>query len=278
MNVNITENNNPFAGQKAASFTDGDGLAYVMVGVIVPEVKGSNAELHVLVADSEVRTYEAAFLPMFEFFRTARDSKQVEEWLAWSEAPEGMLDTLISTGTIVQIEVTSPLAAAASLKGLRIVPDSIPKVDDHELDGVVPVQLAEQPYDFSEMEIGSLRAAAESTKHFADHKRPARKNPRARWPVFGRTGFKMTQGSSHSLSHWNRKGVAEGLPVEFYVNYELAEVMWGNREPVDIPDAITYISQSEGLTDTSAAYRVITDLPDLIQYGYAHLEWIKAPH
>ncbi len=64
-----------------------------------------------------------------------------------------------------------------------------------------------QPYDFSEMEIGSLRAAAESTKHFADHKRPARKNPRARWPVFGRTGFKMTQGSSHSLSHWNRKGV-----------------------------------------------------------------------
>ncbi len=63
-----------------------------------------------------------------------------------------------------------------------------------------------QPYDFSEMEIGSLRAAAESTKHFADHKRPARKNPRARWPVFGRTGFKMTQGSSHSLSHWNRKG------------------------------------------------------------------------
>ncbi len=62
------------------------------------------------------------------------------------------------------------------------------------------------PYDFSEMEIGSLRAAAESTKHFADHKRPARKNPRARWPVFGRTGFKMTQGSSHSLSHWNRKG------------------------------------------------------------------------
>ncbi len=56
------------------------------------------------------------------------------------------------------------------------------------------------------MEIGSLRAAAESTKHFADHKRPARKNPRARWPVFGRTGFKMTQGSSHSLSHWNRKG------------------------------------------------------------------------
>ncbi len=64
----------------------------------------------------------------------------------------------------------------------------------------------DQPYDFSEMEIGSLRAAAESTKHFADHKRPARKNPRARWPVFGRTGFKMTQGSSHSLSHWNRKG------------------------------------------------------------------------
>ncbi len=69
--------------------------------------------------------------------------------------------------------------------------------------------LVDQPYDFSEMEIGSLRAAAESTKHFADHKRPARKNPRARWPVFGRTGFKMTQGSSHSLSHWNRKGVVD---------------------------------------------------------------------
>ncbi len=74
------------------------------------------------------------------------------------------------------------------------------------------VKNTKQPYDFSEMEIGSLRAAAESTKHFADHKRPARKNPRARWPVFGRTGFKMTQGSSHSLSHWNRKGDTKTKP------------------------------------------------------------------
>ncbi len=89
------------------------------------------------------------------------------------------------------------------------------------------------------MEIGSLRAAAESTKHFADHKRPARKNPRARWPVFGRTGFKMTQGSSHSLSHWNRKGVAPSkIWTEIYVRYAVFRSI--NNNLVRLPKNINH--------------------------------------
>jgi hypothetical protein len=42
----------------------------------------------------------------------------------------------------------------------------------------------DQPYDSSDMEISSLRAAAESAKHFTDHKRPARKGPTGKMACF----------------------------------------------------------------------------------------------
>jgi hypothetical protein len=66
-------------------------------------------------------------------------------------------------------------------------------------------------------------------------------------------------------------------PVATFVPIELAHVLWGLDEPLDIPAAIQLMSRHAGEPMGRVARRVLTNIPALLAHGLARLEWVKAP-
>lgn len=117
----------PHVGAQSARFIGAGGPVFAMVGTVLDRSKVSEGSpVHVLIAPGAIREYEAFFLPVFEFFKTPRDESQVQEWLAWADAPSDFLTTLIDTGAVVRVDAVDPLLAAESLRGIRVVAQSDP--------------------------------------------------------------------------------------------------------------------------------------------------------
>ena len=117
----------PHLGAPSARFIGADGPVYALVGTVLDRTKVSEGDpVHVLVAPDAVREYKADFLPVFEFFQTPREEHQVRQWLDWAGGDDEFLATLMTTRAIVRVDTRDPLAAAKSLKGLRVIPQCIP--------------------------------------------------------------------------------------------------------------------------------------------------------
>lgn len=63
------------------------------------------------------------------------------------------------------------------------------------------------------------------------------------------------------------------LPITF----ELAEAMWGEQVPADVPTAIERVERKYKLPFDVAARRVLSDIPLLLLHSYARLEWLNVP-
>lgn len=117
----------PHSDAPPARFIEMYSPVYALVGGLLREEGApDDAPFMHLVAPGVYREFEPFFLPMFTFFQTARTHQQALEWLQWAGAPDDALKDLIDTGVVVHIDTTSPLTAAASLKGIRIIPHAVP--------------------------------------------------------------------------------------------------------------------------------------------------------
>jgi hypothetical protein len=63
-----------------------------------------------------------------------------------------------------------------------------------------------------------------------------------------------------------------------YVCHELAAVLWGNEDGVDIPTMVKRIAKATGQGREQAARKVVAMMPMLLEYGYARLEWVRVPN
>jgi hypothetical protein len=61
------------------------------------------------------------------------------------------------------------------------------------------------------------------------------------------------------------------------VSVELGEHMWGERKPSDIPTFIKLVARQSKIPEDKAAWYVIGEIPILLKWGYARLEWLKTP-
>lgn len=61
------------------------------------------------------------------------------------------------------------------------------------------------------------------------------------------------------------------------VSPELATLLWGNEEGLDIPSAIKRMAKVAGLDKETIARRALAMMPMLLEYGYARLEWLRVP-
>lgn len=117
----------PHAHEPPAKLIEADSPVYVLVGGLLLETgAGENTPIQHLVAPGIVREFDPFFLPMFQFFRVARTEQQAIDWLSWAGAPDDTFKDLVDTGMLVRVDTTSPLTAAASFKGIRIIPQSLP--------------------------------------------------------------------------------------------------------------------------------------------------------
>ena len=117
----------PHSESPAARFIEAYADVFTLVGSICREAgAGEGDPFGLRVAPGIVREFDPEFLPMLQFFRTARTKQQAIDWLAWAGAPQGALQDLVKSRLLVRVNTTNPLTAAASLKGVRIVPRSIP--------------------------------------------------------------------------------------------------------------------------------------------------------
>jgi hypothetical protein len=64
----------------------------------------------------------------------------VREWLAWAGGDDEFLKALLDTGAVVRIDSSDPLAAAGSLRGLRLVPQCAPDASAPVVGGLVTVE------------------------------------------------------------------------------------------------------------------------------------------
>jgi hypothetical protein len=71
---------------------------------------------------------------------------------------------------------------------------------------------------------------------------------------------------------------AESGRPGMYVCHELAAVLWGNDEGIDIPTIIKKIAKATGQERERAARKVVAMMPMLLEFGYARLEWLRVPN
>jgi hypothetical protein len=117
----------PHSESPPARFIEAYAAVYVLVGSIYREAGARDGDpFELRVSPGVLRDLDAEFLPMMQFFRTARTEQQATDWLAWAGAPQDGLKDLVKSRLLVRVNTTSPLTAAASLKGVRIIPCSIP--------------------------------------------------------------------------------------------------------------------------------------------------------
>jgi hypothetical protein len=62
-----------------------------------------------------------------------------------------------------------------------------------------------------------------------------------------------------------------------YFPVELCEYMWSTRNEGDIPGFVKRLARQKRMPREKAAWHVLCELPMALQWGYARLEWIKAP-
>lgn len=132
----------PYVGEPAADFDEGDEPVYVLVGAIIHATDNQNTTTHHLLMGQGLTTpIDSDLLPLFEFFSTAREEHQAEEWLQWAGANDDLLSQMVKLGYLVRIDTRSPTAAAESLSGLRLSPQSSPgEVAGNGHVGVLPEQ------------------------------------------------------------------------------------------------------------------------------------------
>lgn len=61
------------------------------------------------------------------------------------------------------------------------------------------------------------------------------------------------------------------------VSPELATLLWGNEEGLDIPTAIKRMAKVAGVDKETIARSALAMMPMLREHGYARLEWLKVP-
>jgi hypothetical protein len=112
----------PYALSPSASFTYGGGYIYAIVG------------------DDPVRPLDEAHATLYRWFSRPRSHRQVSEWLLWAEEPTATIDALIERKVIVRINRANPLSAAKSMRGIRLVPLSLPDTENRTLDGFTAIK------------------------------------------------------------------------------------------------------------------------------------------
>jgi hypothetical protein len=131
----------PHAEAGWARLIEEDGPVYILIGALLQEDGATEDDpFELLVAPGITREFDAFFLPMMQFFRTSRTEQHALEWLAWAGAPDDALNDLVSTGVVVRVDTTNPLAAAKSLKGVRVIPQSMPGEPEPDLPTQISVR------------------------------------------------------------------------------------------------------------------------------------------
>jgi hypothetical protein len=124
-------------------------------------------------------------------------------------------------------------------------------------------------------------APAGLLKHIVKRRILVRVDPRTSW-----TGAKSLKGlrlSAQSIQGSMRpNGYLEVLSqttgeAVMTVSPELATLLWGNEEGLDVPSAIKRMAKVSGLDRETIARRALAMTPMLIEYGYARLEWLRVP-
>jgi hypothetical protein len=79
----------PYADAHSAVFSEGDEPTYALIGEIlhITDDAGVTTQ-HLLVGQGLTHPLDEDFLPVFEFFQTAREEHQAQEWLDWAAAPK----------------------------------------------------------------------------------------------------------------------------------------------------------------------------------------------
>ncbi|WP_438354758.1 hypothetical protein [Microbacterium sp. CJ88] len=63
----------------------------------------------------------------------------------------------------------------------------------------------------------------------------------------------------------------------YVIPIELERVLWGLREPADLPSAVAQLALETGADLDVIARRVLTTIPALLSRGLVRLEWLRAP-
>lgn len=136
-----TDGSEPYVDAPAASFIEGGGPTYALVGVLIESLDESGGTAHhILVGEDAVHPVDELLVPLFEWFTTPRNESQVTEWLKWAEAPSGLIEAILGNGLLVRIDTTNAQVAAKSLRGVRVVPMSLPDLETSALDGMIAVK------------------------------------------------------------------------------------------------------------------------------------------
>ena len=140
----VPKTTEPYADTQAAYFIEGGGAVYALVGLLVKNVgEDGQTQHHLLVGEDTVHPVDERLVPLFEWFTTPRYENQVAEWLNWADAPSGFLEIIIGNGLLVSIDTANPQRAAKSLRGIRLVPLSLPDLDSPTGEGFVAIKRSE---------------------------------------------------------------------------------------------------------------------------------------
>lgn len=151
----------PHAGAPPARLMEAGEPVYVLIGRLLG---GEGATAQLQLSPGRIHEFDSDFAPMFRFFQTARTRRQATDWLRWAGAPEGALGDLVDSGLLVEVDTSNPLTAAASLEGVRIIPQSfrdetapdvpslcgVRKSERSPVDAFIPTELARLMWDIEE--------------------------------------------------------------------------------------------------------------------------------
>jgi hypothetical protein len=131
----------PFENARAAGFVEGMEPTYALVGTLIVHTDDDGVETYYLTAKG-TRAHQMTDLvmPLFRWFSTPRSASQVAEWMAWADAPSDTVKAMIKRGVLVRVDTSAAWNAAKSLRGLRLLPLSLPDLDTPVLDGLMAVK------------------------------------------------------------------------------------------------------------------------------------------
>ena len=131
----------PFKDAVAADFVETDEATYALIGTLVEHTDDDGAKAYYLVTrGSQAHQMTERVLPLFQWLSTPRNESQVAEWLAWAEGPRDTMKALIKRGLIVRVDPSSSWKAAKSLRGLRLIPLSLPDLDTPVPEGLMAMK------------------------------------------------------------------------------------------------------------------------------------------
>lgn len=65
---------------------------------------------------------------------------------------------------------------------------------------------------------------------------------------------------------------SENSRADTSMSSELAEVLWGSGATLDVPAAVKHVASLAKMSPATAARRILTDVPMLLDYGFIRLE------